>query len=217
MGGVSGGAILGAGGAAATGPTLMDPYQLDSVGDGCRHRPEGVLASRVMVWVDPGSAPVRDIAGLAVPRHQGSTLLILEYRQGLPSGGAVSPRTGCLKTPALGFGSQLGRIVEIDALEEALPDVLNAPFDLGLVLGMADPRRVGDEAAVLGVLWEALGEDRMQDIRSRHCRRAVVDHQVAGDAAEEGPGRLQPVGEVLQLLAKGGPDKAVLGVAQHSD
>ena len=140
-----------------------------------------------MVWVDLGSAPVRDIAGLAVPRHQGITLLILEYRQGLPPGGAVSPRTGCLKTPALGFGSQLGQTVEIAALEEALPDVLNAPFNLGLVLGMADTSRVDDEAAVLGVLWEAPGEDRMQGIRSRRCRRAIVDHQVTGGCRRRRP------------------------------
>ena len=57
----------------------------------------------------------------------------------------------------------------------------------------------------------------MQRVRRRHRGREVVDDQVSGDATEEGPGRLQPSDDVLQLLVEGGPDEAVPGVAQHQD
>ena len=40
----------------------------------------------------------------------------------------------------------------------------------------------------------------------------VVDDQILGDAAEEGPGRLQSVDDVFQFLAEGGPDKTELSL-----
>ena len=96
-------------------------------------------------------------------------------------------------------------------------DVGHAALHLGLVLGMTGPGRVGDESPVLGVFQEAPGEGGMQRVGHRHRRRAIVDDQVAGDAAEEGPGRLQPGDDVLQRLAEGGPDETVPGVVQHHD
>ena len=107
--------------------------------------------------------------------------------------------------------------LEIAALEEALPDVLDAPLHLGLVLGVSHLGGVGDEVPALGVFQEAPGEDGMQRVRSRHRRREIVDDQVPRDAAEEGSGRLQASDDVLQLLAKGGPDEAVPRVGQHHD
>ena len=66
-----------------------------------------------------------------------------------------------LQAPALGFPTQVSQPVKIAALEETLPDVGHAALHLGLVLGMTDPGRVGDEAAMLGVLQKASGQSGM--------------------------------------------------------
>ena len=55
----------------------------------------------------------------------------------------------------------------------------------------------------------------MQGVGSGHRGREVVDDQVFGNAAEEGPGRLQAGDHLLQRLTEGGPEKAVPGVDQH--
>ena len=90
--------------------------------------------------------------------------------------------------------------VEISALEEALPDVLHIPLHFGLVLGVARPRRIGDEAPVLGVLQKPLGEVGMQRVGAHHCGGEIIDHQVLGHSTEESPRRLQSGDDVLQLL-----------------
>ncbi len=57
----------------------------------------------------------------------------------------------------------------------------------------------------------------MERIDTRHCRGEVVDHQVVGNALEEGPGCLQPLDHVHGLLAEGRPDEAVPRVGQDDD
>ena len=78
-------------------------------------------------------------------------------------------------------------------------------------------RRVGDEASVAGVLEEAPGEARVQRVGHGHGGREVVDDEVAGHSPEEGPGLLQALDHGVQLLAGGGPHKAVAGVAPDDD
>ena len=158
-----------------------------------------------------------DLVGHTVPREQGLALLVLEGHQGLPAGGAVDAQPRHLQAPALGLIPDIGQVFELASLEEPLPGVGDAPLDLGLVFGVARSGRVGDEAPALGVFQEAPGENGMQRVRRGHRGRAIVDDQVPGDAAEEGPGRLQPGDDVLQLLVEGGPDEAMPGVAQHHD
>ena len=170
-----------------------------------------------MIGMHLAVAPVGDLVRLAVPWNQGLTLLILEDHQGLPAGGAVNAEPGDVVGPAPVLLPDIGQVPEVAALEEALPGVGHAALDLRLVFGVADPGRVGDEAAALGVFQESPGEGGMQRVRSGHRRRAIVDHQVAGDAAEESPGLLQAGDDVLQLLTEGGPDEAVPGVGQHYD
>ena len=96
------------------------------------------------------------------------TLLVLEDHQGLFVGGAVDAHAGHLQAPFGRGGAHVGEVVEISALEETLSGVGHLAFDFGLVLGMTDPRRVGDEASVLGVLQETSGENGMQGIRAHH-------------------------------------------------
>ena len=119
--------------------------------------------------------------------------------------------------PALGFRPNVQQVAEFPTLEETLPDIGYAPLHVGLILGVANPGWVGDEAPMLGVFQEAPGEGGMQRIGARHCGGKVVDDQVPGDAAEEGPGRFESGNDVFQLLAEGGPDEAVPGVTQHQD
>ena len=119
--------------------------------------------------------------------------------------------------PALDLHPNVGQVLELAALEEALPDVGDAPLHLGLVFWVAGSGRVDNEAPALGVFQEAPGEDGMQRVRRGHRGREVVDDQVLGNAAEEGPGRLQAGDDILQLLVEGGPDETVPGVAQHQD
>ena len=170
-----------------------------------------------MVGMDLGAAPVADVVGLAVPGKQGVALLVLEDRQRTLAGGAVDPHSGHLQAPARSLGPHVGQAVEFGALEETLPDVGHAPFHLRLVLGVALPSRVGDEAPVLGVFQKAPGEHRIKGIGSHHCGGEIVDHQILGHSAEEGPGRLQTGDDVLQLLLVHGPEEAVAGMAQHDD
>ena len=129
----------------------------------------------------------------------------------------MHPQSGHVQAPPLGSQSHLLQTGEVAAPEEALADVLDAPLHLGLVLGVSHPGGIGDEAPVLGVFQEATGEPGVQRVGPRDCGGEVVDDQVPGDAAEEGPGRLQAGDDVLQLLADGGPDEAVPGVTQHHD
>src|SRR3989304_6967231 len=116
-----------------------------------------------------------------------------------------------LKTPPYGLSTEVGEVMELPALEETLPDVGDVPFDLRLVLGVTYPRRVGDEAPVLAVLQEAAGNVGIKGIGPGHGRWEIVEDHIAGNTAEEGPGRLQPFNNVPQLLPDQGPDEAVAG------
>ena len=129
----------------------------------------------------------------------------------------MDPLSGDITTPAGRFFSEVGQVPELPALEETLPHVLDAPLHMWLVLGVSHPGGIGDEAPVLGVFQEAPGEPGVQRVGPRDRGGEVVDDQVPGDAAEEGPGRLQAGDDVFQFLAEGGPDEAVPGVTQHHD
>ncbi len=145
------------------------------------------------------------------------TLLVLEYHQGLLTGGAVDAHAGHLQTPSGRGGADVGEVVEIGALVETLPGVGHLALDLGLVLGMALARRVRDEAPALGIFQEAPGENGMERIRTHHGGGEIVDDQILGHPTEESPRRLQTGDHVRKLLLLHGPDEAVAGVAQHDD
>ena len=70
---------------------------------------------------------------------------------------------------------------------------------------------------MLGVLQEAARETGMERIDTSHCCGEVVDHQVLGNALEEGPSSLQPLDHIDKLLAEGRPDEAVPRVGQDDD
>ena len=144
-----------------------------------------------MIGMDLGGTPVGDLVGLAVPGDQRLALLITEDHQGLTPGGTVHPHSGDITAPACRLCPEVSQAVEVAALEKPLSDVLDAPLHLGLVLGVSHPGGVGDEAPVLGVFQEAPGEPGVQRVGPRHRGGEVVDDQILGDAAEEGPRCLQ--------------------------
>ena len=57
----------------------------------------------------------------------------------------------------------------------------------------------------------------MERIDTSHCCGEVVDHQVLGNALEEGPSSLQPLDHIDKLLAERRPDEAVPRVGQDDD
>ena len=95
----------------------------------------------------------------------------------------MDPLSSDITTPACRFCPEVSQAVEVAALEEALPHVLDAPLHVGLVLGVSHPGGVGDEPPVLGVFQEAPGEPGVQRVGARHRGGEVVDDQVLGDAA----------------------------------
>ena len=180
---------------------VVDAHQLEAQPDfhllpwraqGRRHRVEGILAGHVVLGMHLGVAPVGDFVGLAVPGIQGLLFLIQEDLQGLTPGGAVDAPSRDISTPACRLIPEVSQILELTALEEALTYVLDAPLHLGHVPGEAHPGRVGDEATVLGVFQKATGQAGVQCVSDCHRGGEVVDDQILGDAAEEGPGRRSP-------------------------
>ena len=235
VGADSGGIVLGIGGPPAPGLAQVDLDQASLVIDVHQlavgadlhllprraevrgHRVEGLLALDVVVGMHLEGAPVGDLVGFPVPGEQGVAFLLLEYQEGLAAGGAVDAPAGHLPAPPGGLGPDVGQAVEAGPLEEALPGVGHAPLHLGLVFGVAHPGRIGEEAPALGVLQKAPGQHRIQRVRSHHGGGEVVDDQVPGHAAEEGPGRLQSGDDFGERLLVHGPEEAVAGMAQHDD
>ena len=117
---------------------------------------KGVLAGHVGVGTNFRGAPDDDLVGIAVPGSQSMALLILEDPQGQTPGGAVDPLSGEIPTPADRFHPAYPEAGDVVALEDVIPDILDTPLNVGLVLGVTHPDRVGDQSPVLRVVQETL-------------------------------------------------------------
>lgn len=164
--------------------------------------------------MDDGGAPVGDRIRVTVVRQQVGLLLLAEDGERPPAGGAVDALTRYLQAPAPGLRPQVGQVAKLAAFEEPFSDVGHAPLDVGFVLGMPRPGRVGQEAPLLAVLQEAAGRPRRQRVSTDHGGREVVQDDGARDAAKEGPGGFQPGDDLLQGLLPKRPDEAVAGEGQ---
>ena len=99
------------------------------------------------------------------------------------SGNAIAPAWSLL--------FQLGEVAEAASPKEPLADIRYRALDVRLVLRVADTRRIGQEAAELRVLEEAVSEPRGEWVGSGDGGWEVVEDEMAGNAAEESPGGLQ--------------------------
>lgn len=160
--------------------------------------------------------PIGDIVGFIVVGQKLILFLFLEDHQWQTPCCAMHPPPGYLKIPLPRLLAQVLKVMELPAFEEALSGIWNLSLHFWFVLGMPRPCRVGDEAAVLGILQKASGQSRIKRVRTYHGSWEIVQYQVTWYAPEECPGRLQPLDDVGKLLAKGWPLKLVAGVAQHN-
>ena len=101
--------------------------------------------------------------------------------------------------------------------EEVPAHILHGPLHPRLVLGGPDPRGVGGEPAVLGVIQPARGEPRIHRVRVSDDRRSVVRDQHLEHAAEEHPRGLTPGDERGQRLGEGQPHEHVPRITRGED
>jgi hypothetical protein len=172
------------------------------------------LDMEVPVHLDPGEH--RHVIGRA-ERQQGTGLLLGEDLRRAGGDGAVDAHPGHLLAPPFSRGLRVGQPGKVLAGEEVPAHVLHGPLHLRLVPRGADPRRVGGEPAVLGVVQPARGEPRVHRVRIRDDRRGVAGDQDLEHAAEERPRGLAPGDERGQRLGERQPDKQVPGIAGSED
>jgi len=119
-----------------------------------------------MVLMYDDIMPIRDIVGFIVVGHKLVLFLFLEDYQWQTPPCAMHPPPGYLKTPPPCLLTQVLKVMELSVFEEALPCIWNLLLHFGFVLGMPQPCRVGDEAAVLGILQKASGQSRIKRVLS---------------------------------------------------
>ena len=122
----------------------------------------------------------------------------------------MDAQSGNIATPAGRFSPEVGQVLEVPALEEALPGRTGR-----CVPPWACPCgwRTRAGSVMKPLCWEYSRKPRV----SRGCKASapgngggeVVDDQVFGDAAEELPGRFQAGDHFFQLLAVDRPQEAV--------
>ncbi|MBA7572042.1 hypothetical protein ES708_13817 [subsurface metagenome] len=168
-------------------------------------RVDGIAVVDVMVLMHGSGMPVRDIIGITIIGQEFGFFLFLEDHQRQTPGGAMDPLPGYLQAPAPRLLAQVLKVVELPALEEAFSGIRHLAFDFWLIFWMTWSRRVGDKAAVLGVLQKAASQPWIERVRTDHRSREVIQDQIPGYAAKESPGRLQSLNDVSKLLAKQRP------------
>jgi len=181
------------------------------------HRVERRLELDVVVQMDLHLGPGRHREGLGVEGLELALLLVAEDLQRHLPRRPVEARPGHFQAPGGCLPPHVGQVQEGATLEEALPNEGHRPLHVGLVLGMAHPGRVGDEAPELGVLQKAPGQLGGERVGPSDGRRAVVQNQVLGDTGEEAPGGVQPLDDVGQGLVDEGPDEHVAAEREDDD
>jgi len=134
------------------------------------------------------------------------------------TGGAVDPSAGDLDAPLRGGRAEHREVVgKRLPREPPLTHVRHLVLDAGLVLRMADPRRVHEEATSLRVLGERWVDGRVLRVGAHDRRGHVVEHDALGDAAEEPPGCVQGLAERLDRLPETRPDELVAAHRERDD
>ncbi len=150
-------------------------------------------------------------------RQQRAGLALGEHLRRPRADGAVNPHPGRAGAPGLRAGLRVGQAGEVLTGPEVPAHILNIPLYLRLVLRGPDPRGVGGEPAVLGVIQPARGETRVHRVGVGDDRRGVVGHQDPEAAAEEAPRSLAAGDERGQGLGEAQPHEHVPRVAGGED
>lgn len=168
------------------------------------HGVQGLAEADVVVGTDGDLLPGRHVVDHPVVGKQLHLLLGLEDLARQLAGRAVDAKAGNVATPALGLLSAVIEVTEPVSLIEALPDVLDPPLDVRLVLRSPHPGRVDEDAAFLRVLEEAARRPWCQGIGSRDRRGEVIDDQPSRNPAEGAPGGLESGDALFERLPRRG-------------
>ncbi len=156
------------------------------------NRVQRVAEGDVVIGVNGHLAPQRNLVRQVEVREQVGALLVLKHHQRDLAGGSVDALASDFQAPAPSLGPHIGQVGEAPTFPEAFPDILHVALRVRLVLGMADSRRVSDEAAGLGVLQKAPRQDWVEWVGAGHRGGEVVEDDPPGDTVKEPPGGLQP-------------------------
>ena len=107
---------------------------------------------------DLGAAVDRDLERLDRGGQQQRGLLVSEDLGRAGPGGAMNPDPGDLSAPPLGAGPAISQVEELFTGEEIRPHIGHRPLDPRLVLRVAHPGGINDEASGLGILSEHVVE-----------------------------------------------------------
>src|SRR5215472_13505120 len=191
---------------------------LDAAADPARgNRVERLAKADMMVRMNLALSPGRRLEALGLERDQPGLLFCLEDLQGRSPGGSVDAAARDLAAPDQ---SAARHVVEIDKrlpLKEALPYVPHAIFHQRLVLGMARPGRIGQKAAVVGVLQKGPVEARGVAITLIETRFHAVDDDAPGTTPKKRPAAFEAIDNGGQILLEDGDHAAQSAVAERQD
>jgi len=153
-----------------------------------------------MIGMDGHLLPLGHVVDHTVVGLQLRLLLSIEDDPRQLARGAVDTQPDDFAAPALGLLPAVVEGAEAPTLEEALAQVFNPAFDVGLVLRPAHSCRVAEEAARLVIFEEVTGRPRLQRVGPGDGRGEVVENQPLRHATEEAPGGLQASDALRQRI-----------------
>jgi hypothetical protein len=147
---------------------------------------------------------------------QDGPLLGLEHLDRRATRSPVLPPAGVLAAPPFGLGARLRQRPEPLAPEVVVAHVLDLPFDPRLVRRRPHPAGVHLEVPRLHVLHEPEVQRRRHRVRHVHHRLRIVGDHDREHPAEEPPGRLQTLEQVLLRLSQARPHELVPAVHRRA-
>src|SRR5215470_2437450 len=191
---------------------------LDLAADPARgKRVERLAKADMMIRMNFALSPGRRLEAFGLEGNQLGLLFRLEHLQGHSPGGSVDAAASDLAAPDQ---SAARHVLEIDKrlpLEEALADVGHTIFHQRFVLGVARPGRIGQKAAVVGVLQKGPVEARGVGIGLSDTRFHSVDDDTPGTALKKCQGAFEAIDNRVQILLENGDHAAEPAVAQRQD
>ena len=131
--------------------------------------------------------------------------------------GAVDPRVGPVRLPAIEIGLRLFERLETLALQRRLLRVADARFDLALTVGIPHPTRQPDDAVVRQDITIEGIERRLIDVGREHALFEIVEDDDAGRSTEPTKRALVQFGPDLRARLPDQQPHGFARVAQRQD